>query len=217
MVDHARKMMELLRKQRLVSIIRMDNLDCAVDLSKALLEGGILFQEYTLSNPEALKAIRRVRSNVDAFGGDHAWLGVGSVRYPEQAVEAIEAGVDFIVTPIMVPEVLEIGVAKSCPVFCGAYTPTEIHTAANLGADVVKVFPARGLGSKYLSDVLAPMPELKLMPTGGINLENMASYFEAGAFAVGIGGNLIDGQALANNDWMAVTNLARRYADAAMC
>ena len=98
------------------------------------------------------------------------------------------------------------------PVVCGAYTPTEIASAWERGASIVKVFPVRNLGPNYIKDVLAPMPELQLMPTGGVDLSNMEAYFSAGAVAVGVGGNLFDKSALQNSDWDKICNSAQDFA-----
>lgn len=205
---------DLVDARRLVAILRLDDLACAADLSAALFHGGIAIQEYTLTNKDALQAIGRVRKDVEGFQTHAAAIGVGSVRTMEQATDAIAAGVDFIVTPILIPDVIRLCVDSGIPIMPGCYTPTEIATAWELGANMIKVFPARQLGHAFIKDVLAPMPELKLMPTGGVNLNNVASYFEAGASAVGIGGNLLDPVALANQDWNAIADGARQYSDA---
>lgn len=207
--------LSLIESQRLVAIIRLDDLSDAVDISRALLDGGIGLQEFTLTNPEALNALSDVRKKLEAFSTCEAALGVGSVRRLEQAQAAVAAGAQFIVTPTLNQRVIEYCASEKIPVMSGAYTPTEIALAWEWGASLVKVFPARNLGPEYIKDVLAPMPELKLMPTGGVDLGNMKAYFQAGAHAVGIGGNLLDKHAIASGHWNEVTQVARRYADAA--
>lgn len=207
--------LELIQRLRLVAIIRLDDLSRAVEISQALLDAGVLVQEYTLSNPDAIDAVARVRQRIAAFSTGEAAIGLGSVRTVEDADKAISAGSSFIVTPIMVPKLIEFCSDSQVPIMPGAYTPTEIATAWEAGASMVKVFPARNLGPAYIKDVLAPMPYLKLMPTGGIDLNNMQSYFDAGAEAVGVGGNIIDARAIANCEWQRITELARAYADKA--
>jgi 2-dehydro-3-deoxyphosphogluconate aldolase/(4S)-4-hydroxy-2-oxoglutarate aldolase len=170
-------------------------------------------QEFTLTNPQALKALREVKRALSA-SATAAAIGIGSVRSLDEAQAAIEAEADFIVSPITNVHIIERCVRSNVAVMPGAFSPTEIANAWDAGADMVKVFPARGLGPGYIKDVLAPMPYLKLMPTGGIDLSNIHSYFAAGAVAVGIGGNLLDKNAIARGDWQTLTSAARQYSEA---
>ncbi|MFN9917519.1 MAG: bifunctional 4-hydroxy-2-oxoglutarate aldolase/2-dehydro-3-deoxy-phosphogluconate aldolase, partial [Pirellulaceae bacterium] len=188
---------DLIFKTRLVAIVRLDELRMAAELSRALLAGGIVVQEYTLTNPEALRVIGRLRVEVEEFSGGQAFLGLGSVRTLAEAKQAVEAGADFVVTPVMRPEIIEYCEGEKVPILPGAMTPTEIALAWEAGASFVKVFPARSLGSSYIKDVLAPMPYLQLMPTGGIDTRNMRQYFADGAAAVGVGGRLVDAKLVA--------------------
>ena len=209
------KITNLIIRHRLIAIIRLDDLTHAVEISRALLDGGVFLQEFTLSNPAALDAIREVRKQLAVFNTDEAAIGLGSVRNLVEAEHALDCGAQFIVTPITHLGVIERCRAAGIPIMPGAYTPTEIATAWDAGATFVKVFPARQLGPSYIKDVLAPMPYLKLMPTGGIDLSNMAAYFAAGAGAVGIGGNIIDAQAVAGEDWPRLATAARMYSERA--
>jgi 2-dehydro-3-deoxyphosphogluconate aldolase/(4S)-4-hydroxy-2-oxoglutarate aldolase len=209
------QVLEILTKTRLVAIIRLDDLSQAVKLSKALLAGGVVAQEFTLSNPKALEALSEAKAALAEFSNGQAVIGLGSVRNVDEAHAAIKAGAQFVVTPITKLEVIEVCKNASLPIMPGAFTPTEIAAAHDAGADIVKVFPARTLGAGYIKDVLAPMPYLKLMPTGGVDLENMASFFKAGAVSVGVGGNLLDKKAIEAGDWDRVSNIARQYAEAA--
>jgi 2-dehydro-3-deoxyphosphogluconate aldolase / (4S)-4-hydroxy-2-oxoglutarate aldolase len=203
--------LELIDRLRLVAIIRLDDLTHAVEISRALLDAGVYLQEYTLSNPAAIDAVAEVRKQIAEFNTGEASIGIGSVRTREAASQAIAAGAQFVVTPITIPSLIEFCRENSVPIMPGAYTPTEIATAWEAGASMVKVFPARSLGPSYIKDVLAPMPYLKLMPTGGIDLNNMQSYFDAGAHAVGVGGNIIDARAIAEQNWKRVTEVAKNY------
>jgi 2-dehydro-3-deoxyphosphogluconate aldolase / (4S)-4-hydroxy-2-oxoglutarate aldolase len=214
-MDNYEKIKNLVARHRLVAIIRLDDLSNAVEISQALLDGGVYLQEYTLSNPAALDAIRTVRKQLPVFDSDEAAIGLGSVRNLNEAEQALDCGAQFIVTPITKVAVIERCRAANVPIMPGAYTPTEIAAAWDAGATFVKVFPARNLGPGYIKDVLAPMPYLKLMPTGGIDLNNMSAYFSAGASAVGIGGSIIDAQAVANKDWARLAAAAKLYADCA--
>jgi 2-dehydro-3-deoxyphosphogluconate aldolase / (4S)-4-hydroxy-2-oxoglutarate aldolase len=207
--------LELVSKTRLVAIIRLEDLSQAVQLSKALLAGGVIAQEFTLSNPQALGALAEAKAAVSEFSNGQATIGLGSVRTVDEAQAAIKEGAQFVVTPIMKVDIIEVCKKAGVPVMPGAFTPTEIATAHEAGADVVKVFPARALGPNYIKDVLAPMPYLKLMPTGGVDLENMASFFKAGAVAVGVGGNLLHKKSIEASDWEKVSSIAKQYADRA--
>jgi 2-dehydro-3-deoxyphosphogluconate aldolase / (4S)-4-hydroxy-2-oxoglutarate aldolase len=207
--------LELISKTRLVAIIRLDDLSQAVQLSQALLAGGVVAQELTLSNPKALEAMSEVKAALSEFSNGQAVIGLGSVRNVDEARAAIKAGAQFVVTPIIKLEVIDVCKKAGVPIMPGAFTPTEIAVAHDAGADVVKVFPARTLGAGYIKDVLAPMPYLKLMPTGGVDLENMMSFFKAGAVSVGVGGNLLDKRAIETSDWEKVSTIARQYAEAA--
>lgn len=206
---------DLITRARIVAIIRLDDLSAAVELSRALLQGGIVAQEFTLTNPQALKALSQVREVIAEFRDGRAALGVGSVRNLTEAQAAIDAGAQFLVTPTLRMEVIRLAVERGVPIMPGAFTPTEIATAWEAGAAAVKIFPARHLGPAFIKDVLAPMPTLKLMPTGGVNLDNMLEYLRNGAVAVGIGNQLLDTQAIARGDWGAITSVAQQYASRA--
>jgi 2-dehydro-3-deoxyphosphogluconate aldolase / (4S)-4-hydroxy-2-oxoglutarate aldolase len=209
------KVLEIVSATRLVAIIRLDDLSQAIHLSKALLAGGVIAQEFTLSNPKALDALSEVKAALSEFSKGQAAIGLGSVRNVDEARSAIKAGAQFVVTPITKLDVIEVCKNADIPIMPGAFTPTEIATAHEAGADVVKVFPARALGPNYIKDVLAPMPYLRLMPTGGVDLENMASFFKAGAVSVGVGGNLLDKKAIEAGDWEKVSSIAKQYAEVA--
>ena len=215
-MSNCHKVTSLVGQQRLIAIIRLDDLSHAVEISRALLEGGICVQEFTLSNLAALGAIRAVREQIAEFNTDAAAIGLGSVRNLDEAEQALDCGAQFVVTPIMHPAILERCRAANVPILPGAYTPTEIATAWEAGATFVKVFPARNLGPSYIKDLLGPMPYLKLMPTGGIDLNNIPAYFDAGASAVGVGGNIIDAKAVAAQDWPRLAAAAKRYAECAV-
>lgn len=193
-----------------IAIVRMDDLSQAVELSRALVAGGISALEFTLTNPDALAAIRRVRADL----GDAARVGAGTVLTAENAHAAIDAGAQFLVTPTLELDVIATGRTAGAPVVCGALTPTEILAAWRHGAELIKVFPARAFGPAYIKDVLAPLPQLRLVPTGGVDLGNCAAFLSAGAFTVALGSNLVDAQLIKRHDWMGLTALARRYVEA---
>ena len=201
---------EILKQQRLTAIIRLPQIQHAVDLARALSDGGIKVLEFTLTSQGALEAITQVKGNFPDL-----CVGVGSVTTLAHVYTSIDAGADFMVSPITKPTIIDLCKAAGIAVMPGAFTPTEIFHAAELGADVVKVFPARNLGASYIKDILAPMPNLKLMPTGGIDLNNLQDYLQAGAIAVGIGGNLVNKTAIEEGKWETITEIARNYVQAA--
>ncbi len=210
--------LDLVTQKGIVAILRLDDLSRAVELSRALLAGGIVVQEFTLTNPQALDAVAQVLAEVEEFRTGRAAVGVGSVRSLAEAQSAMAAGAQFLVTPTVQLDVIRAAVDAQVPIMPGAFTPTEIATAWNAGAAAVKVFPARSLGPEFIKDVLAPMPYLKLMPTGGINYDNMETYFRSGALAVGIGNQLLEVAAIERGEWDAITSTARRYTSrAAIC
>jgi 2-dehydro-3-deoxyphosphogluconate aldolase/(4S)-4-hydroxy-2-oxoglutarate aldolase len=135
-------------------------------------------------------------------------LGIGSVKTMQQAQQCLEGGAEFIVSPITNFDIIKLFNENEIPVFPGAYTPTEIYQAWEAGATAVKVFPARNLGAAYIKDILAPMPELKLVPTGGISEKNLADYVNAGVLALGVGGSLVDSKAVAAGNWDGIESAA---------
>jgi 2-dehydro-3-deoxyphosphogluconate aldolase/(4S)-4-hydroxy-2-oxoglutarate aldolase len=192
-----------------VAIVRLDDLSSAVALTEALLAGGVSTIEFTYTNPLAGQVISEVRSAV----GDRAVIGAGTVLDPETARAAILAGAEFIVTPTLRKSTIELCQRYSIPTVIGAFTPTEILTAWESGASIVKVFPASVGGPRYLKDVKGPLPQVKLIPTGGVSKETAADFIKAGAEAVAAGSNLVDAKSVANADWTTITTRARELAD----
>lgn len=199
---------------RITAIIRLDDLTHFLPLTQALLAGGIRSLEFTLTNADALTVVEQVRQRLPIFDAGEAVIGVGSIRTPQQAQAALDAGAQLLVAPVFVPEMVTL--AHKHQVVCapGGYTPGEIETIWQAGADFVKVFPANGLGPAYMKAVLAPMPDLRLMPTGGIDLSNLAAYLNAGVSAVGIGTALVSPQMIAAQDWQGLEALAHQYTQA---
>ena len=203
--------LELASQHRLVAILRLPDLTDAVPLVRALLDGGVRLIEFTLTNPEAGKAVAQCRSEIKQFDQGKAAIGLGSIRTIDEAKLALDSGSQFVVTPIYSSAVIKVCKNADTMICSGAFTPTEIYNAYSDGSDIVKVFPARGLGPNYIKDVLAPMPFLKLMPTGGVDLSNVQAYFSAGAIAVGVGGQFVDATAITNRDWPAITRSAQSF------
>jgi 2-dehydro-3-deoxyphosphogluconate aldolase / (4S)-4-hydroxy-2-oxoglutarate aldolase len=193
-----------------IAIIRLDDLSSAVQIAEALIAGGLRALEFTLTNRDALQAIEQVRAEV----GPAAYVGAGTVLTAADAQAAIDAGAQFLVTPTLEPDVIAAGHKAGAPTISGAWTPTEILTAWRHGAALVKVFPARTLGPAYIRDVLAPLPMLRLVPTGGVSLENCAAFLQAGAYTVALGSNLVEPGMVGKKDWAALVALARSYVEA---
>jgi 2-dehydro-3-deoxyphosphogluconate aldolase/(4S)-4-hydroxy-2-oxoglutarate aldolase len=202
--------MKYLDEIPIVGIIRGaegEKADRAVD---AAVAGGLRTLEITLNVPEACDQISRIKTRY----GDEISLGAGTVVDAEGAEAAIAAGAEFIVTPALLLEVIQVCVDRSVIIFPGAVTPTEILVAHRAGAEMVKVFPAGRLGPDYIKSLKGPFPGIRLMPTGGIGLGDFMDFLEAGADAVGIGGDLFSREWLENGDWSAIEQTAQAYVSA---
>jgi 2-dehydro-3-deoxyphosphogluconate aldolase/(4S)-4-hydroxy-2-oxoglutarate aldolase len=190
----------------IVAVVRASSSEQLIDVAGALLAGGVDCIEITMTTPNALEVIRQCRRTVG-----EAMIGVGSVLDADTARAAIDAGAQFVVSPIFDPATLEAAHAADLPVVPGCFTPTEIHNATRAGADIVKVFPAGFFGAKYFKAVLAPMPHLKLTPTGGVDLDTAADFIAAGAATLGVGSALVTKAALAAGDMAEIQRLAGEY------
>ncbi len=193
-----------------IAIIRLDDLTDAVKLSRALLEGGFTTLEFTLTNKQANDVIKRVRQEF----GERLTVGAGTVLDVQAVRDSVSAGAQFLVTPALLPDVIEAAKGMDVPVVCGAFSPTEILTAWRAGADLVKVFPASSVGPDYIKNVLGPLPDLRLVPTGGVDLESCAAFLAAGAYTIGVGNPLIKKDLIAQKNWNVLTDLAQQYVQA---
>jgi 2-dehydro-3-deoxyphosphogluconate aldolase/(4S)-4-hydroxy-2-oxoglutarate aldolase len=191
----------------IIGIIRGAETDTVANAAEAAVRGGLKSLEITLNRPEAFDQIARVK----ALFGDDIDLGAGTVLDAEAAEKAIAAGAQFIVTPALVLEVIEFCRGRSIPVFPGAFSPTEVLAAHRAGAEMVKVFPAGSVGPGYIKSLKGPFPQIRLMPTGGVSAASVPDYFQAGADAVGVGGELFRKVWLKNGDWAAIEHVAREY------
>ena len=207
----SQRTLKLLEEGGVVPVVRLPDLSRAAAMAQALLDGGVTTLELTMTSPGALEALNLLRQEIPAFSNGAAALGMGSVLNPEMAAAAIARGAQFIVAPILDLPTLELCLERDVPAMPGAFTPTEIQTAWTAGAAVVKVFPATKLGPGYFKDLLAPLPHLKLMPTGGVDLENCGDFIRAGAFAVGVGSALVRNEWVENGEWRALSEQARRF------
>jgi 2-dehydro-3-deoxyphosphogluconate aldolase/(4S)-4-hydroxy-2-oxoglutarate aldolase len=175
-----------LRDSGVVAILRAGAQDHLEAVSQALADSGITCLELTLTTPGALESLARLRAGLD----DTIAVGVGSVITARQAVASLEAGADFLVSPGVCPEVAREAVRSGVACYPGGWTPTEIIAAWDLGVPAVKLFPAASGGVRHLKNLRGPLPDIPLVPTGGVDLDQIADYVAAGAVAVGLGGPL---------------------------
>lgn len=193
----------------IVGIIRAPDGAQLVDVAQALLAGGVDVLEVTFTVPHAHKVLEQV---ADALG-DRVLLGAGTVLDTETCRTAILAGAEFIVSPGTNVEVIQMCRRYSKPALPGALTPTEVITAWQAGADFVKVFPCDVLGPAHIKALRGPLPQVRMIPTGGVTLETAAEFLKAGACALGIGSALVEPKAIANRDFARIESLARQYVE----
>ncbi len=195
----------------IIAVVRAQKPEQVIPLSEALLAGGVSAIEITMTTPDALAAIRDASDKL----GDRAVIGVGTVLDETTCRAAIASGAEFVVTPICRPEFVPIAVAAHRPLMLGAYTPTEAQLAHEVGADFIKIFPADTLGPGYIKALRAPLPHLRLVPTGGVDVHNVADFFNAGCAAVGVGSSLVASKILQESAWPELTRRAREFVAAA--
>ncbi len=198
-----------LLEKRIVAVIRAANPDAVVEVAEALLAGGVEILEVTFTVPRALRVIETIADRL----GDKILLGAGTVLDPETGRAALLAGAQFIVAPTTNPELITLCKRYDRVVIPGALTPTEVVTAWQAGADIVKVFPSDFTGPGYLKALKGPLPQIRLMPTGGVNLETAEAFLRAGASALGVGGSLVESKAVAAGNFGRFESLARQYVD----
>ena len=201
-----------IRDTKVVAIVRQVPAESAHDIAAALVEGGLRALEFTAETPGIADIIADVRKRLP----DSVAVGVGTVLDGETARIMLLAGADFVVTPTLNQKTIEVCVRYGKPVIPGAMTPTEILTAYEYGADLVKVFPAGVLGSGYLRSLQGPLPHIPLMATGGISVDNAQEFLQAGAAALGVGGSLIPSWAVETKDYKAIEQAARHLMGAAL-
>jgi 2-dehydro-3-deoxyphosphogluconate aldolase / (4S)-4-hydroxy-2-oxoglutarate aldolase len=197
-----------IRKQKIVAIIRGDSTDLIESTVESLYQGGIRLVEITMNTQGALNGIERIKQ---AF--PEMLVGAGTVLDSETARSAIVAGASYILTPTLKASTIEMGNRYNVPVIPGVLTPTEALTAYEAGAKMVKIFPIRSLGPKYISDLHGPLPHLDMMAVGGISLDNASSFIKAGSCALGIGSSLVDNTLVQQGDFTEIEKRARRFVE----
>ncbi len=200
------EMLQLVADTGAVAVLRIPDPAKVMPVFDALKDGGVKCIEITMSTPHAIEVIAELSKTVP----EDIALGVGTVLDPETARAAILAGAEFVVAPTTNFDVIRMCQRYDKVVMPGAFTPTEILAAWEAGADVVKVFPGSIGGPEYLKAIKGPLPQIALLPTGGVSVENAAEFIEAGAIAVGIGGKLIDKQAMAEGKFEIIREKARK-------
>jgi len=205
------EIIERLLDPGVVAIIRTDSSDHLLQIATALHQGGISALEVTMTTPNAIEAIAEINARFQKT----LLVGVGTVLDPETARAAILAGAEFVVTPVSNPRVIKMCARYGKPIFSGAMTPTEALATHEAGADFVKLFPADNLGPQYVRNLLAPLPMLQIIPTGGVTPEMAEEYLRAGCVAVGAGSTLITKEAVRKGDWNGISQTAARFVAAA--
>lgn len=201
------EVLETLRTIGLVPVLRADSVQTAMALATAIAAGGVTVLEVTMTVPGAIQVMRRL-----AEERPDILVGAGTVLDPETARICILEGARFVVSPALNLKTIEMCQRYSVAVLPGALTPTEIVTAWQAGADVIKIFPASAMGgAKYLKSIKAPLPQVEMVPTGGISLSTATEFLEAGAFALGVGADLADPRAMTEEQLNLVTETARSY------
>src|SRR3989337_3744490 len=203
-----REMLNKMIAEGLIPVIRVTSAQEAIDVADAIKEGGVTFIEITMSVQGAIDVIKELTKKYR----DDIIMGAGTVLDPETGRAALLAGAQFIVTPTLNLDLIQLAHRYSAVVIPGDMTPTEILTACNAGADMVKVFPAAQLGGpEYLKAIRGPLPQILLVPTGGVNLQNAGAFIKAGATALGVGGELVDKKALKEKKFNVITENARAF------
>lgn len=197
------------KAEKVIALIRADSPDGLLDCAKALAAGGLTSIELTMTTPGAIRMLEKAVAELPDF-----LFGLGTVLDAETARAGILAGAKFVVTPAVRLDVIEVCKRYSVPIFCGAFTPTEIITVWEAGADAAKIFPAEFFGPNYIKSVKAPLPQVEMVPTGGVNENNVGDFLKAGAFAVAAGSSLVDGKAFKERNWGAITAKAKAFAAA---
>ena len=207
MVKNTTDILQKLGEYRLVSVVRGVKEDKALQTAEALYRGGIRAIEITMNTSGALRMLENIKETY----GDKMLVGAGTVLDPENAVNAIQAGADFVLSPTLSARVIEVCSRYSRLAVPGVLTPTEILTAWEAGAQLVKVFPARVFGPKYIQDIKRPLPQVEIMPVGGVSLKNAADFIKNGAYALGIGSALVNPEWTGRGEFEKITQAAATF------
>ena len=202
--------LQRIKSEKVIALIRADSSASLLECARALAAGGLTCIELTMTTPNAIECCAQVAKELP-----NVLLGLGTVLDADTARQGIAAGAKFIVTPCLRPTVIAACREAGVPVLSGALTPTEAYNAHELGADIIKVFPAEFFGPAYIKSLKAPFPKLEFMPTGGVTPETVGEFLKAGAFATAAGSALVAAAALKSGDWAAITARAKQFVAAA--
>jgi 2-dehydro-3-deoxyphosphogluconate aldolase/(4S)-4-hydroxy-2-oxoglutarate aldolase len=201
------EIISLLTNPGIIAVVRTDGPEQIPAICEALLAGGVLAVEITLTVPDAIAAIGKASQRF----GARALIGVGTVLDAQGCRSAISAGAEFVVSPVGKLEILQAAHAADRPVMLGAYTPSEAQAAHEAGADFIKIFPADRLGPAYIKALRAPLPHLRIVPTGGVDLQTVPEFLKAGCAALGVGSALLSPEILRTSNWTELTRLASAF------
>jgi 2-dehydro-3-deoxyphosphogluconate aldolase/(4S)-4-hydroxy-2-oxoglutarate aldolase len=204
------EIISLLTNPGIIAVVRAQSAAQVLPLSEALLAGGVIAIEITTTTPNAIEAIRQAHREL----GARALIGVGTVLDVETCRSALDAGAQFVVTPVLRPDCVAPARDAERPIMLGAYTPTEAQLAHEAGADFIKIFPADTLGPSYIKALRAPLPHLRIVPTGGVDVQNVAEFLKAGCAALGVGSSLVSAKILKDADWPGLTRRAAQFIEA---
>jgi 2-dehydro-3-deoxyphosphogluconate aldolase / (4S)-4-hydroxy-2-oxoglutarate aldolase len=193
----------------IVVVIRTPTFELVAPVVEALVSGGVLAVEVTMTVPDALRALRDVQGRF----GNRILLGAGTILNAPQCKAAIDAGAQYVISPVTKLEIVEAAHALDKPVMLGAYTPTEAQLAHEAGADFIKIFPADKLGPGYIKSIRAPLPHLRIVPTGGVDLQTAPEFLKAGCAALGVGSSLLTAEILKTKNWTELTRLAAQFVE----
>lgn len=205
------EIISLLTNPGIIAVVRAQKQEQVIPLSEALIAGGVIAIEITMTTPNAIAAIREASEKL----GSRALIGVGTVTDVDTCRAAIAAGAEFVVSPVCKLDLIPIARAANKPIMLGSYTPTEAQSAHEAGSDFIKIFPADTLGPKYIKALRAPLPHLKIVPTGGVEADNVVEWVKAGCVAVGAGSSLVSAKILTDNAWPELTKRAQDFVNAA--
>jgi len=201
------EVISLLTTTGIIAVVRAHRHDQVLPISEALIGGGVIAVEITLTTPNAIQAIREAKEKL----GASVLIGVGTVLDAGAGRAAIEAGAEFVVSPILRPELVAVAHSADRPIMLGAYTPTEAQLAHEAGADFIKIFPADSLGPNYIRALRAPLPHLRIIPTGIAKADDVTDFIKAGCAGVGLGSLLVSREILRTNNWTELTRSAEMF------
>ncbi|WP_407267804.1 bifunctional 4-hydroxy-2-oxoglutarate aldolase/2-dehydro-3-deoxy-phosphogluconate aldolase [Radiobacillus sp. PE A8.2] len=192
-----------------VAVIRKVKEDKVLETAQSLINGGVTALEVTVDEPAGYQIIKKLSERFS----DQAVIGAGTVLDSEAAKKAIENGAEFIVSPVLKKDVIQTTLRYGKISIPGTMTPTEALNAIEYGADIVKIFPASAVGATFIKNIKGPLPQIPIIPTGGINIDNAADYVKAGAIAIGVGGNLVNNEQINNGEFQEIEKRAKQYSD----